>query len=315
MDSFNELIYHGTPQWNEEKDTPDLTGKVAIVTGGAVGCGYRAVLTFVQKGCRVVIATRSKEKSEKAIAEIKKEIPDADVVFIPIDLADLSTVKVFADAFTKAYKKLDILILNAGVMAPEVGSKTKDGYDLQLGTNVIGHFALIQALLPIMLSTAKETKNVRVVHVSSAAHRNCPNPPIPWDDEAFWNSRTTYNNWIKYSSSKAGNILMALAMNDLYNDKGIISNTIHPGALNTELGRHTWLISTFGKWFLSDAKWGGVNITCAATNPKLTGGEYIIPWGKQYPVKKELLDENLQKATWQRLKQEIKKHGCYVYDG
>jgi retinol dehydrogenase-12 len=312
MDFIRETLFLGSPLWDDSRDVPDLSGKVAIVTGGGVGCGLRVTRAFMKKNCHVFIATRSKEKSDAAIAKLRDEIKTGEVTFIRVDLGDLSTIKPFADEFTKLSSKLDILVCNAGVMSPPDGSKTKDGYELQLGTNTIGHFALTQALLPILLSTAEQTHNVRVVHVSSNAHRMAPRPSIPWDDEAFWNK--TGSKFPQYGASKCGNILIAQQMDALYREKGIITTCCNPGAIKSDLQRYhssfeRWIMNTF---MLYPIEYGGIVITCSATSPNLKGGEYLVPWGRTMSPRRELLEDTLQKETWSRLVLEIKKHGCVV---
>lgn len=149
-------------------DIPDLTGKVAIVTGSNTGIGYVTVRELARKGAKVIVAARSEEKGKEAVRKIKAElgsIPGADLVeFIKLDLGSFAEVKKFAKDFTHRRLKLDMLILNAGVMAPPYGL-TVDGFETQIGTNHLGHFLLVKLLMPII----KASKS-RLVHVSSIAH-------------------------------------------------------------------------------------------------------------------------------------------------
>ena len=317
MDLLREINIFGATEWDEDKDIPDLTGKVAIITGGAGGCGYRAAIAFLKKNCKVIIASRSKDKADAAIKTLRDEIKTGDVSFIRVDLGDLKTIKPFAEEFARSSSSLDILINNAGVMLAPDGSKTSDGYELQIGTNVIGHFALFQALLSILLVTARQTGQVRIVNVSSFVHRFASRPPITWDDDKFWfkSSGLRARN-ARYAASKAGNVLINTKMHESYGHHGLVCVSCHPGIINTDLHRQ---ITGLPRWFLNQlifqpAEKGGINITCAATSPKLKGNEYIVPWGRVGKPRAQLKDYSLATETWNRLIIEIQSHGCYVHD-
>ena len=143
---------------------PDQTGRVAIVTGANTGIGYETARALAHKGADVTLACRSREKGEAAAARIVAEAPKGRVSFAALDLADLESVRGFANAFNAATSRLDMLILNAGVMVPPE-SKTAQGFELQFGVNHLGHFALTGALLPLVQST----EGARIVVVSSTA--------------------------------------------------------------------------------------------------------------------------------------------------
>jgi NAD(P)-dependent dehydrogenase (short-subunit alcohol dehydrogenase family) len=144
------------------------TGKIAVITGSNTGIGYVTAREMARKGATVIVAARSKEKGEDAVQRIRAEIgntPGASLVeFMQLDLSSLAQVKSFADDFNSREIPLNMLILNAGVMAPEFGL-TSDGFETQIGTNHIGHFLLVKLLTPVIISS-----KARVVHVSSAAH-------------------------------------------------------------------------------------------------------------------------------------------------
>lgn len=173
-------------KWNKE-NIPGQKGRIIIVTGASSGIGYEATKALAEKGGRIILAVRNKGKGEGAAARIRKGAPGADVAVKELDLADLSSVKRFAEEFTSEYERLDILINNAGVMIPPY-SKTKDGFELQMGTNHLGHFALTLRLL----NHLKKTPGSRVVTVSSNAHKI---GKIDFED-IHWEKR-------KYSSVKA----------------------------------------------------------------------------------------------------------------
>ena len=142
-----------TTQWTAE-DIPDLTGKIAIVTGANSGIGYAAARALARKGAAVILACRNMDKGEAAVREIVQESPDAKAVLLPLDLSDLASVQRFAGEFTGRYDRLDMLINNAGIMMPPFG-KTADGFELQFGTNHLGHFALTGLLLDLLLRTPR----------------------------------------------------------------------------------------------------------------------------------------------------------------
>ena len=148
------------------KDIPDQTGRVAVVTGANSGIGFETAKALAAKGAAVVMACRNLDKARNAASEIRKDVPDARLDILELDLADLPGVRDFAGAFKAKYDRLDLLINNAGVMVPPYG-KTSDGFELQFGANHLGHFALTGHLLETILRTAGS----RIVTVSSGAHR------------------------------------------------------------------------------------------------------------------------------------------------
>ena len=151
-----------TNQWTAQ-DMPDLTGKVAIVTGANSGLGYETARALARKNAHVVMAVRSQEKGQAAIKQIRQESPTALLELMPLDLADLASIRQFAETFKANYNRLDILSNNAGVMAIPY-RKTADGFEMQFGTNHLGHFALTGLLLPVL----QATPNARVVNTSSS---------------------------------------------------------------------------------------------------------------------------------------------------
>ena len=152
--------------WTAE-DIPDQTGKIVIVTGANSGLGFEDTRALAKKGASVIMACRSIDKAEDAARQIRAEHPAADLTIMPLDLASLDSVRQFAQDFTQRYKTLNLLINNAGVMALPHRRETADGFEMQIGTNHLGHFALTGLLMPLIASTP----GARVVSVSSGAHR------------------------------------------------------------------------------------------------------------------------------------------------
>ena len=181
--------------WTAE-DIPDLTGKTIIVTGGNSGIGYEAALQLAGKRANVVLACRDPGRAGDAVERIRSAHPKASVDVMALDLASLASVRSFAEAFSRRHDRLDVLCNNAGVMALPY-RRTADGFEMQLGTNHLGHFALTGLLLERLLSTAA----ARVVNVSSTAHRM---GKMRFDDLQWEHG---YGKWRAYGQSKLANLL------------------------------------------------------------------------------------------------------------
>ena len=179
-------------------DIPDMSGKVTIVTGANSGIGWDTAVSFAKKGTTVIMACRSLEKGQAALEQLKAEVPSADVELMQLDLASLDSVRSFAEAFQARYDRLDLLINNAGIMMVPYG-KTEDGFEKQLGTNHLGHFALTGLLIDTILATP----GARVVNVSSAGHRM---GSMAFDDLMFEDGEG-YSGRSAYGRSKLANLL------------------------------------------------------------------------------------------------------------
>lgn len=250
-----------------------VTGKTAIITGANSGIGLEAAKVLAQKGARVVMAVRNEEKGNAARNAILKDHQNAEIEVMKLDLADLESVRSFANEFSSQYASLDLLLNNAGVMTPPY-SKTKDGFELQFGSNHLGHFALTGLLLPLL----KATPNSRVVTVSSIAHRGAA---ILFDN---LDGSKGYRAMKFYGQSKLANLLFAKELDKRLKEHGIqtISLACHPGVSATNLfkfGRSETprLLKGVMNHFLQPAEMGALPTLYAATEPSLTGGEYIGP--------------------------------------
>lgn len=212
-------------QWTPT-DMPDLSGRVAVVTGANVGLGYESSALLASKGATVIMAIRTVRKGEDAAAEIRAHYPDAKLVVMRLDLADLSSVRDFTEAFNAQYDRLDILLNNAGVMATPQNT-TKDGFELQFGTNHLGHFALTGLLMPRLLATADS----RVVNVSSIAAEN---GKMNFDNLMH---KDDYNRFNVYGQSKLSNLLFTIALQKRLEaaGAGTIAVAAHPGVAATNL--------------------------------------------------------------------------------
>ena len=260
-----------------EKDVPDQSGRLAIITGSNTGLGYDTARVLAARGAKVVMAVRDTAKGEAAAASIRKLTPGADVTVQKLDLGSLTSVKEAAAEMGAAYPRIDLLINNAGVMYPPK-STTADGFELQFGTNHLGHFALTGLLLKNLLPVDKS----RVVVVSSIAHNL--RAKIDFDDLQW--ERRGYDRVASYGQSKLANLMFAYDLQRRLASANAktISVAAHPGVAATELTRHipgaglpgvNWL---FGR-ILNTAEMGALPTLRAATDPGVQGGQYWGPDG------------------------------------
>ncbi|MFD1678208.1 oxidoreductase [Alicyclobacillus fodiniaquatilis] len=278
-----------------------VSGKKVVITGANSGIGYEAAKALAAKGAQVILAVRNEEKGNQAIAELKAINTDISVQMMFLDLADLKTIQHFAEMYTAQFDSLDILINNAGVMMPPY-SKTKDGFELQFGSNHLGHFALTGLLLPLL----KKTKGSRVVTVSSLAHRGAS-----IDFENLDGSKG-YKAFKFYGQSKLANLLFAKELDNRLKSNGIetLSIACHPGVSSTNLfkmgGKFLQPIVKIANRFFQPASMGALPTIYAATEAGLVGGEYIGPDGKGnrsgYPAIEQpangVYNENTMKKLW-----------------
>jgi NAD(P)-dependent dehydrogenase (short-subunit alcohol dehydrogenase family) len=204
----------------------DLTGTRVLVTGASTGLGEETTRALAAHGAIVSMAVRDPERGEAAAARIRTSVPDADLEVLRLDLASLADVRRFAAEFLASHDHLDVLINNAGVMAcPQAA--TTDGFELQIGTNHVGHFLLTQLLDPVLGDGS------RVVALSSAGHRFSD---VDLDDPNFEHS--AYDPWVAYGRSKTANALFAVELDRRLRARGAHAYSLHPGGIITELGRH-----------------------------------------------------------------------------
>ncbi len=284
-------------------DIPDQTGRVAVVTGANTGLGYHAAAALAQTGAHVVLAVRNLEKGNLALARIVAAHPNADVTLQELDLGSLASVRAAAAALRKAYPRIDLLINNAGVMwTPK--QTTADGFEMQFGTNHLGHFALTGLLLDNLLPV----RGSRVVTVSSTGHRL--RAAIHFDD-LQWEHR--YDRYAAYGQSKLANLLFTYELQRRLAERQ--SNTIavaaHPGASSTELGRSAPtlikpLFALAGTVLFQSAAMGALPTLRAATDPGVEGGQYYGPDGlgeqrghpKLVSSSAQSHDQDLQRRLW-----------------
>ena len=211
------------------------------MTGGASGIGLELVKILYSHNAKVYVAARSEQKASKAIATVQASFPKSKggLVFLHLDLDDLTVVKQSAETFLSKESKLDVLWNNAGVMVPPEGSKTKQGYEAQLGTNCLGPFLFTKILTPLLVETAKSAPrgSVRVVWLgSSAAEMMSPKGGVDMTNLDYKKKET---NWYKYGTSKAGNVLYAKELAKRYQADGVLSVVCAKRCLSAGL---LWLI-------------------------------------------------------------------------
>jgi len=206
-----------------------LAGQWVLITGASAGLGQETARAVVAHGANVVLGVRDLDKGERAIADVRAAAAGtgAEVELRAVDLASLASVRAFTDAVVAEHDRLDVIIANAGVMAtPELN--TADGFELQFGTNHLGHFVLVNRLRPLLGGAP-----ARIVNLSSAGHRFSD---VVLDDVNF--EKSPYDPWLAYGRSKSANILFAVELDRRGREAGQRACAVHPGTIITELGRH-----------------------------------------------------------------------------
>ncbi|NSX32739.1 SDR family oxidoreductase [Brevundimonas vesicularis] len=287
-------------------DIPDLSGRLAIVTGATGGLGLETALVLAGKGAEVVLAARNPDKGAEAERLIRSRHPDAAVRFDLLDLASLASVQAFAERHLATGRPIDILIDNAGVMALPTRQTTVDGFEKQFGTNYLSHFALVGRLLPLLIAA-----KARVVQLSSVAHRS---GHIRLDD---LNSQTHYSPWPVYQQSKLAMLMFALELQRLNEAHGwgLTSVAAHPGFARTDLiaNGHAGKPGLFARGarlleavLSHSAADGALPILMAATLPDATPGGYYGPTGFQEMkgppgvavIKRQARDADVARRLW-----------------
>jgi len=288
-----------TGKWTTQ-DMPSQAGRTVIVTGASSGIGFVAARELAGKGAHVVLAVRNTEKGENAMQRIRGEYPDARLEMRELDLADLASIERFASEFRGTHERLDLLINNAGVMVPPY-TRTADGFELQMGVNHLGHFALTGHLLDLLRSTAES----RVVTVSSGAHK-MGRPDL---EDLHW-ERRSYRKWQAYGDSKIANLHFTFELQRRLAEEGAptIAVAAHPGVAMTELQRHSSFLEWSSRLIAHDVEQAALPTLRAATESSVRGGEYFGPDGflemSGSPVRVQPIqraqDEEVARRLWER---------------
>ncbi|MBX2802601.1 MAG: SDR family oxidoreductase [Myxococcales bacterium] len=256
--------------WTED-DIPDQTGRTAIVTGANTGIGFETARALAQKGAAVTLACRNPEKGKDAVERIRALQPSGSVELRVLDLSDLQSVSSFSEAYVADHERLDLLILNAGVMVPPK-SETAQGFELQFGVNHLSHFALTGQLLPLV----QRTPEARVVVVSSTA---ASFGTMNFEDLQF--AERGYQAWPAYGQSKLANQLFTRELQRRLQGAGetALVTAAHPGWTATDLQRSSGLASFFNPFFAQKPPMGALPTLRAATDPDAAAASYYGPRG------------------------------------
>jgi NAD(P)-dependent dehydrogenase (short-subunit alcohol dehydrogenase family) len=283
-------------RWTTD-DVPGQQGRLAVVTGANTGLGFETAQALAARGASVVLAVRNVEKGKQAADRIAADAPGATVTVQELDLSSLGSVRAAAAELRAGHPRIDLLICNAGVMYPPKQT-TKDGFELQFGTNHLGHFALTGLLLEQMLPVPGS----RVVSVSSVGHRI--RAAINFGDLQWERS---YSRVRAYGQSKLANLMFTYELQRRLSGAGTtIAVAAHPGFAATDLMRHTPMAAVVTPLFSQDAAMGALPVLRAATDPGVLGGQYYGPGGflglRGYPElaasSRRSRDEAVQRRLW-----------------
>jgi NAD(P)-dependent dehydrogenase (short-subunit alcohol dehydrogenase family) len=274
-------------QWTVA-DIPSQAGKRVLITGANSGIGFQAALTLARKGAQILLACRDRQKGEAALALLNEHAPGSQSELVILDLSSLACIREFSTNEIARHLPLHLLINNAGVMAPPRRLETADGFELQFGTNVLGHFALTGLLLPaLQLAAAESAQRPRIVTIASIAHKR---GHINFDDLQY---RQGYAPMKAYQQSKLANLMLAFELDRRLHAESIpiMSVAAHPGVASTNLFQ-TGNYSAFEKTmrraaghaidiFLNSGSEGALPTLYAATSPEAQDGGYYGPQGFQ----------------------------------
>lgn len=290
-------------EWTAE-NIPSQQGKIILITGANSGLGLEATRVLSAKDAHVIMAVRNMNKGKEAASKIREEYPKSQLELMHLDLADFDSIRKFSEEFHSKHSKLDVLINNAGVMSPPRREATKQNFELQFGTNHLGHFLLTGLLLNVL----KNTHNSRITVQSSLVHKTkFYKADIHFDDLNWENS---YNKNQSYSQSKLANLLFAYELDRRLKRHNIqtIVTAAHPGYSSTNLQKNFgFFVSLIGNSLIAQsARIGALPILRASTEEGLKGSEYFGPTRmgetRGYPEKVQSSDksynEDLARKLW-----------------
>lgn len=301
-----------------EEEIPNLEGHTSVITGANVGLGYWTAYHIAKAGGRVILACRTDAKCEKAAIDLRFATSNKEIYPMRLDLASFESIRQFGAKFSESYTSLDSLVLNAGVMVPPF-MKTKDGLELQIGTNHFGHHLLTKLLMPALESAAATKGVATVVIVSSASHYSSYPEGVLLSIDAL-NDESRYSRHQAYGQSKLANILFSQELSSRVREKGILVNALHPGAVETELARHVFdvvgrFIGDIGVKLLMDyvvpragrglwhPKTAALTQVYAAVSEKLKRekitGKYFHPIARESKPHPHTFNHTLQTGLWE----------------
>ncbi|EKG09716.1 Short-chain dehydrogenase/reductase SDR [Macrophomina phaseolina MS6] len=305
------MLFSRTEAFDPDQHIPDLSGKVILVTGGNNGLGKENVRQLAKHHpSKLYLGARNEARAQGAISEIKREIPDANIVFLEIDLASFSSINKAARRLLSENDRLDILVNNAGVFATPPGL-SEDGYEIQFGTNYMGTALLTRLLIPLLERTASlQGADVRVVSVSSALHMAAPNERLLLSE-----NKTTLESigtMARYGQSKLAMIYWTRSMANEH--PAIKFVAVHPGVVRTGLEVPSWtavLIKIVGRFFLSDVSTGALNQLWASVAPseKVRSGAMYYPVAKEFDGRTTAADDEMAGTLWKWTESEFNEKG------
>ncbi|KAJ6095349.1 hypothetical protein N7486_006095 [Penicillium sp. IBT 16267x] len=307
--------------FNPDRDIPSLEGKVILLTGGNAGIGKETIHQLSKhRPARIYLAARTESKARVAIESIQNELSSpADIRYLPLALCSFKSIRAAAAQFQADSDRLDLLILNAGTMG-NPATKTEEGFEVQLGTNHVGHFLLMKLLLPTLQDTVARdraegvTPDVRVLSLSSVAHAVSPSS---FEGITSTESLLAGSTWYRYGASKAANIFFAKELARRYPE--IMSVAVHPGAVNSDLYGHAKALGLPMKHglemvvglFFRSIPTGAFNSLWAATTAKenLVNGAYYTPVGYRSTGTAFVQSPDIPKKLWDWTEAQISKSG------
>ncbi|KAK8053976.1 hypothetical protein PG996_013277 [Apiospora saccharicola] len=304
-----------------DKDIPDLSGKVIFVTGGNVGLGKETICQLAKhKPAHIYLAARSAARANEAIKEIQERVPNAaPITFIECDLTSFASIKAATATFQSQASELHILINNAGIMACPA-DVTQEGYEIQFGTNHMGHAMLTKLLLPTLLKTAEKAPkgDVRIVSLSSLGEAYASNDPYAGGDAHLKSDMASLSTWVRYGNSKLANVHHSRALAQRHPQLRCVA--VHPGPVRTELSRGP--LATYAAfslivgplyWLASrlafvDVSEGAKNQVWAATSPDAQSGHFYYPVAVDDKGSAQAKDEKLCEQLWAWTEKELEAH-------
>ncbi|KAG5354659.1 putative oxidoreductase [Yarrowia sp. B02] len=278
MDHFKNF-WVAKPQY-KEVEYPDQKERTYVVTGGLSGVGMETARLLLKKRARVVIVGRNRDFAQEALEQLSREIPEGEAAFVQLDLSDLESVKKGGQEIAKFYPVIHGVVLNAGTMAPPY-AKTKQGHEIHWGTNVMGHHLLMKYLEPCVIRAAHRSPpgTVRIVWVAASSSTLIPGL------EGHIKIGSNHDDEKKpphvlYNMSKTGNAYEGYLWSKFHPDSGVVSVSMDPGNLSTNINRHTGgIVHRFKDYVLYPAKFGAYTELAALLSPDIKDGDHLVPWG------------------------------------
>ncbi|KZO94657.1 NAD(P)-binding protein [Calocera viscosa TUFC12733] len=309
-----QQMWPPAPTWSVD-EIPDLSGKVALVTGGNTGLGRLTVKYLAKHNCTVYVASRSLEKGEETVAELQVETENNSIHCLQMDLSDLQSVKRAVEEFRQREERLDMLFNNAGIMGQPVELMTKQGLDLTFGTGFVGHAYLTMLLLPVLLSSAKTAPDgkVRVINVSSNANAWAPTGGVDWSTITATPERPLKaTSYLQHCQTKWAIACFTQELHRRYAAQGIVATALNPGNTRTDVNRFAPPVT---KWALENVldyspdPLGVLTQLWAGTAPETAdmGGAFFWPWARVGYAREDTMDEDLGEVLWEFVEEEGKK--------